>query len=54
MHRQPQTPHSYDTDRVENDASNNSSIFTYILCRSNVFTELFPSNDKGIVYLAVS
>jgi hypothetical protein len=32
----------YDTNRTENDVFNNSSL------RGNVFTELLPSNDRGI------
>jgi hypothetical protein len=38
----------YDTDRIENDASNNSSIVVYIRYRGNVSTVLLPSNDRGI------
>jgi hypothetical protein len=35
----------YDTDRIENDASNNSSIIARIRCRGNVFTEPLPSTE---------
>jgi hypothetical protein len=35
-------------DLKENDASNNSSIVACIYCCGNVFTELLPSNDRGI------
>jgi hypothetical protein len=34
--------------RLENDASNNSSIVTCTRCRSNVFTESLPSNHRRI------
>jgi hypothetical protein len=33
---------------IENDASNNSSIVACIRYHGNVFTEPFPSNDRGI------
>jgi hypothetical protein len=34
-------------DRVENDASNNSSTLACIRCRLNMFTQLMPSNGMG-------
>jgi hypothetical protein len=37
----------YDTDRIENDASNNSCIVVYIRCRWNVFTEPLPNSGRG-------
>jgi hypothetical protein len=36
----------YDTDDIENDASNNYSV-ACIRCRGNVFTEPLPSDYKG-------
>jgi cytochrome c553 len=42
-----QTILRYDADRIENDASNNSSIVTCIRCHGNMSTEKLPSNDKG-------
>jgi hypothetical protein len=36
----------YDTDRIENDASNNSSVGAGIRCRGKVFTGPLPSNDR--------
>jgi hypothetical protein len=36
-----------DTNRIENDASNNSSIVACIHCHGNVSTEPLPSNDTG-------
>jgi hypothetical protein len=35
-------------DRIENDASNNTSIVACNLCRGNVFTEPLPSNGGGM------
>jgi hypothetical protein len=40
---------SYDTDRIENDASNNFSIVACVRWRSNFLTEPLPSNDRGIL-----
>jgi hypothetical protein len=37
-----------DTYRIENYASDSSSIAAYIACRKNVFTEPLPSNGKVI------
>jgi hypothetical protein len=36
---------SYDTNRIENDSSNNSSILACILCCGNMYTKPLPSND---------
>jgi hypothetical protein len=36
---------SYDTNRIENDALNNSSIVACIPCRRNVFNEPLPSTE---------
>jgi hypothetical protein len=33
-------------DRIENDASNNSSVVARILRRGNVFTKTLPSDEK--------
>jgi hypothetical protein len=33
-------------DRIENDASNNSSIVAHIRCRGNFYAEPLPSNDR--------
>jgi hypothetical protein len=41
---EPQAVLRYDTVRVENDTSKNSSIAVCIHCRWNVFTEPLPSN----------
>jgi hypothetical protein len=38
----------YDTDRIENDASNNCSIVAYVFVAAVVFTEPLRSNAKGI------
>jgi hypothetical protein len=35
----------YDTDRIENDTSNNSSIVASVFVSARVFTEPLPSND---------
>jgi hypothetical protein len=43
----PQTLLRYDTDRIENDASNNFSSVSCIRCHGNVSTEPLPSDDKG-------
>jgi hypothetical protein len=39
-----QIPLWCDMDLIENDASNSSSIFAWICCRRNVFTNPLPSN----------
>jgi hypothetical protein len=38
----------YDTDRIEYDAPNNSSVVACFRCRGNVFTEPLPSNEREI------
>jgi hypothetical protein len=40
----------YDTDLIENDASNNSSVFLRICCRGNILTEPLPNNGRGYTY----
>jgi hypothetical protein len=42
---------SYDTDRIENDVSNDSIFARGILCRGNVFTEPLPSNDREGIHI---
>jgi hypothetical protein len=43
---------SFDTTwLIENDASNNYSIAVCTRCRGNVFTEPFPSSDKGDTHI---
>jgi hypothetical protein len=37
-----------DTDRIVNDASNNSVIVECIQFRGNVFNKSLPSNDMGL------
>jgi hypothetical protein len=44
--RHPQTLLWYDTDRIENDASNSSSIVACIRCRGNGVAAPLPSNDR--------
>jgi hypothetical protein len=39
---------AYETDRIENDASNNSFTVTDICYRGNVFTRPLPSNNLAI------
>jgi hypothetical protein len=47
MHREdPQIIFLYDTDRIENDASNSSYIVDCICCRGNVFSEPLPSSSR--------
>jgi hypothetical protein len=38
----------YDTDRIENDVSNNSSIVVCVFVAAVTFTEQLPSNDRWI------
>jgi hypothetical protein len=38
----------YDTDRIENETRNNSSVVAYVFVAAVSFTEPLPSNDKGI------
>jgi hypothetical protein len=38
----------YDMDGIENGASNNSSTVVCIRCHGNRFTELIPSNNRGV------
>jgi hypothetical protein len=40
----------YDTDRTENDESNNSSAVACICCRENVFAEPLPSDYRRDTY----
>jgi hypothetical protein len=39
---------SQDTNRIENDPSNNSSVVPCVRCRGSMFTEPLPSNEMGI------
>jgi hypothetical protein len=41
----PQTLLSYDTDRIENEASSNLPTLVCIRCHGNMYTEPLPSND---------
>jgi hypothetical protein len=47
----PQTLLWYNTDRIENGPSNNSSIVMYVHCRENMFTEPLPSNERRERYI---